>query len=226
MKKIKIVGLLLFIVGLAACNMQSQVDEVSSAEEARSRNSVDNQYVKIEANTNQFTLRRFPEEPLVLKGSNVKFDTMIAISSPVEKLDAIFVNGKQVDVPFYGDFILEYVQEDTVVDFIYSPYESVPVIAEYTIEQDWGTGFTAVIDIVNYKEHEVSNWWVEMDYGGHSVEITSVWDCSLLDYNNKVILKCAEWNNSIKPGEKVRVRLNGKYIGENKIPSTQVLLLN
>lgn len=78
----------------------------------------------------------------------------------------------------------------------------------YQLENDWGSGFTSQISIINQSEVSLEDWVVEFDYAR---TITTIWNATILSHEgNHYVIKNAGHNSNILPTKSVVFGFNGK----------------
>lgn len=85
--------------------------------------------------------------------------------------------------------------------------ETVTDNSEYTIESkiqvEWGTGYIGSIIITNNSENTIEDWLLEFDYEN---TISNIWDGIIeLHEGNHYVVRNAEYNHNILPGESVTI---------------------
>ncbi|ROP41803.1 pectate lyase [Saccharothrix texasensis] len=89
---------------------------------------------------------------------------------------------------------------------------------DYTITNQWDTGFGANVTITNLGD-AVSGWTLQWDFAaGQSVD--SGWGGSFAQSGSTVTVSNAAWNGSIGTGASVTPGFNGKWSGSNPTPSS------
>lgn len=117
-----------------------------------------------------------------------------------------------------GDrLILESVLEDTAVFLTSVPEQYPRPEAVYTIDQDWGTGFSASLLIKNNTDIVMISWQIKLYYKGDQ-KVTG-WNGQFEQTNNSVIIQNHSWNGKLHPGDSLKVGLSGSYSGINDIPA-------
>src|SRR5207253_3008297 len=83
----------------------------------------------------------------------------------------------------------------TILDDDSSPAKTV---VNYTVSDDWGTGFVAGITIQNNATTAINGWTLEFDLAAN---ITSIWNAVILSHvGNHYVIGPAAWNVVIAPG--------------------------
>lgn len=103
-------------------------------------------------------------------------------------------------------------------DFVSEPTEYVLMggLAEETdtdydisvqICDDWGGGCNGNITITNKSDSAIEDWVLEFDFGA---ELTSIWNADIVSHEGShYIIKNAQYNANIQPGQSVSVGFNG-----------------
>jgi cellulose 1,4-beta-cellobiosidase len=86
----------------------------------------------------------------------------------------------------------------------------------YTVN-DWGTGFTANVEITNLGD-PLSNWTLEWDFSGNQ-RITSSWNSSYSQSGQHATLSNASYNGSLATGATVTPGFQAVYSGTNETPT-------
>ena len=77
----------------------------------------------------------------------------------------------------------------------------------YTVSDDWGTGFVAGISIQNNATTTISGWTLEFDLAAN---ITSIWNAVIVSHvGNHYVIKPASWNMVIAPGAAINFGFQG-----------------
>ena len=79
---------------------------------------------------------------------------------------------------------------------------------DFTITQDWGSGFKGQIDITNTGYRELDDWTLEFDFDN---EITQIWNAEIVSHTgNTYVIRNADWNDDLAVGEMVSFGFLGK----------------
>ena len=93
----------------------------------------------------------------------------------------------------------------------------------YTIGNDWGSGATVSVDIINNDSAPVNSWTLEWVFPGDQ-QITNLWGGSYSQSGAEVEVTNGTWNASIGAnGGSVNVGFNIVYGGSNEVPGQFVL---
>ncbi len=78
---------------------------------------------------------------------------------------------------------------------------------EYRVDSDWGSGFTANIQITNNTEIMLEDWILEFDFDR---EITNIWNAMIVVHEgNHYVVSNAGYNANIAPGQIISFGFNG-----------------
>ncbi|WP_347330183.1 cellulose binding domain-containing protein [Marinimicrobium locisalis] len=77
---------------------------------------------------------------------------------------------------------------------------------QYIIDNEWGSGFTAAVEITNTGSRAIEGWQVNWQYD--SSEITNAWNASLSG-SNPYSASDSGWNATIQPGQTVSFGFQG-----------------
>lgn len=79
---------------------------------------------------------------------------------------------------------------------------------QYIVDSDWGTGFTGNIQITNNTDKTLEDWLLEFDF---EREITEIWNGVIEKHEgNHYVVRNAEYNSNIAPGECVSIGIKGR----------------
>ncbi|MFR9798823.1 glycoside hydrolase family 6 protein [Streptomyces sp. MS06] len=99
--------------------------------------------------------------------------------------------------------------------------ESVPCSVDYTVQNDWGSGFTAAVTVTNNGAAK-SGWSVQWSYAGNQ-QITNGWNAKISQSGADVTADNESYNGSLASGGTVSFGFNGSYSGTNAVPATFTL---
>ncbi|NDF71318.1 MAG: right-handed parallel beta-helix repeat-containing protein, partial [Betaproteobacteria bacterium] len=86
-----------------------------------------------------------------------------------------------------------------------------------TIQNDWGTGFTAQVVISNPTSAAVSNWSLGFTFDG---KVTDIWSAAVASQvGTKWVVSPVAWTSTIPAGGSVTFGYNGTPGTTNKIPT-------
>lgn len=78
---------------------------------------------------------------------------------------------------------------------------------QYIVDSDWGTGFYGSISVTNNTDTALEDWVLEFDFDR---EITEIWDGIIDEHeDNHYVIRNAEYNSNIAPGECVSIGIKG-----------------
>jgi cellulose 1,4-beta-cellobiosidase len=88
----------------------------------------------------------------------------------------------------------------------------------YTIQNDWGTGFTGYVVITNTGSSSINGWTLEWSFPGNQA-IYGMWNGSYTQNGQTVAVTNLEYNAAINPnGGSVNFGFNASYSGANAKP--------
>lgn len=78
---------------------------------------------------------------------------------------------------------------------------------QYIVDGDWGTGFYGSISVTNNTDTDLEDWVLEFDFDR---EITEIWNGVIEEHEgNHYVVRNAEYNCIITPGENVSIGIKG-----------------
>jgi hypothetical protein len=78
---------------------------------------------------------------------------------------------------------------------------------EFSLANDWGSGFTANMSIANNGNSNLSNWTLEFDA---PFKITNIWNAEIVSQDgNHYVIRNLSWNGTIPPNGSVSFGFNG-----------------
>lgn len=90
----------------------------------------------------------------------------------------------------------------------------------YTVQNDWGNGFTAGVSITNTGTTAVNGWNLVWAYSGNQ-QLTQSWNSSQSQSGHVITLNNLNYNASIAPGaSQTGIGFNANYSGSNPAPAT------
>ena len=97
------------------------------------------------------------------------------------------------------------------------------VIATFSVEDSWNTGFTANITFTNSSDEPIpGDWVIEFDA---NFSIVNLWQGELQSQTGgHVVVLAAEWSNDVNPGESFTIGFQGAYSSESIDIPTNVTL--
>ncbi len=90
---------------------------------------------------------------------------------------------------------------------------------DYTVVNDWGSGFTASVTVTNNAGSALSNWRVEWDYAGNQ-KAGQAWNATVSQDGAHVTASAPSWNSTLSAGGSANFGFNGVYSGSNPKPTT------
>ena len=98
------------------------------------------------------------------------------------------------------------VNSDTAAD-------SLDADVDFTLVNDWGSGFEGKISITNNTGSNIDSWSLEFDFAN---PINNIWDAEIDNYENgSYVISNAAWNREIAAGE----TLSFGFTGDNSVTS-------
>ncbi len=102
-----------------------------------------------------------------------------------------------------------------------SEVEEEDYLIEYTVDSDWGSGFTGNIKITNNTDVTIEDWVLEFDFDRN---ITNLWNGVIEKHEgNHYVIKNAGYNATIRSGETISIGFEGKGFAEQDCLSNVVL---
>jgi hypothetical protein len=91
----------------------------------------------------------------------------------------------------------------------------------YTVNSDWGTGFSVAITITNTGS-AITNWTLGYSYAGNQ-QLSSGWSGTWTQTGQNITVASASWNGSLATGATTSIGANFSYTGTNKAPTAFTL---
>ncbi|WP_169775369.1 PQQ-dependent sugar dehydrogenase [Streptomonospora alba] len=88
---------------------------------------------------------------------------------------------------------------------------------DYSVDSDWGEGFTASVEVTNTGEDPVDGWTAEWDYPGDQ-EVTNAWQAEVTQEGATVSASDLGWNSVIPAGGTRRFGVQATFSGDNPPP--------
>jgi cellulose 1,4-beta-cellobiosidase len=88
---------------------------------------------------------------------------------------------------------------------------------EYTITNQWNTGFGASVTVTNLGDPISGGWTLEWDFAGNQ-QVQQGWNASFAQQGKHVTVRNATWNPTLVTGATVSPGFNGTYSGTNDKP--------
>lgn len=149
----------------------------------------------------------------VYEGTVQRFDFTPA---PGYKIKRITVDG--VDVAIADHYGFSTVDANHTIVVEYELDNSSNSTVNYSITQDWGSGFGADVTITNTGTTTMSDWSITWTWpSGQSVG--SLWNASYTQTGSEVTVTNVGWNADIAPGASVSFGFNGSYPSTNTDPT-------
>jgi Glycosyl hydrolase family 48/Cellulose binding domain/Bacterial Ig domain len=102
------------------------------------------------------------------------------------------------------------------------PAAAAPVCqVTYTVNSDWGTGFSAAITITN-NGPAITSWTLGYAYTGNQ-KIAQGWSGTWAQSGENITVTNASWNGSLATGGSTQIGANFSYTGTNTAPTTFTL---
>src|SRR5215472_14470898 len=102
------------------------------------------------------------------------------------------------------------------------PAAAAPVCqVTYTVNSDWGTGFSIAINITN-NGPAISSWTLGYSYTGNQ-QIAQGWSGTWSQSGENITVTNASWNGSLATGASTQIGANFSYTGTNTAPTAFTL---
>src|SRR5580693_5950465 len=88
----------------------------------------------------------------------------------------------------------------------------------YSVNSDWGTGFSVAITITNAGP-AIPSWTLGYSYAGHQ-QLSSGWSGTWTQSAKNITVASASWNGSLATGASTQIGANFSYTGTNTAPAT------
>ncbi|MGW0711671.1 glycoside hydrolase family 6 protein [Streptomyces sp. NPDC002643] len=98
---------------------------------------------------------------------------------------------------------------------------AIPCTVDYTVQNQWSTGFTAAVTITNNSAAKTA-WAVQWSYAGNQT-VTNGWNARLTQSGTAVTAANETYNGSLPTGGSVSFGFNATYSGTNALPTTFTL---
>ncbi|MBV2366554.1 PQQ-dependent sugar dehydrogenase [Streptomonospora nanhaiensis] len=89
---------------------------------------------------------------------------------------------------------------------------------DYTVDSQWGSGFTASVVVTNTGDDPIDGWTLAWDYTGGQ-RVTNGWQARVAQEGASVTAANLDWNRVIAPGGTVRFGVHGSHTGANPAPA-------
>ncbi len=97
---------------------------------------------------------------------------------------------------------------------VLAPYHLYAATCDFTVSNEWGSGFTSSVAITNDTSQAIDGWTVAIDFAGGAA-ISGMWDATVSG-NSPYQAVNADYNGSIPPGSTVRFGFNA----QKSVPNT------
>ena len=91
--------------------------------------------------------------------------------------------------------------------------------AAYSVQTDWGSGFTASLTVTNNGTAAITGWTVTWTYAGNQ-KLSSGWSGNWSQSGSTVTVTNASWNGSLSPAQSTSAGANFSYTGTNAAPAS------
>ncbi len=91
----------------------------------------------------------------------------------------------------------------------------------YTVNSDWGTGFSVAITITNTGS-AISSWTLAYSYSGNQT-LSQGWSGTWSQSGQNITVTSASWNGSLATGASTQIGANFSYTGTNTAPTAFTL---
>jgi rhamnogalacturonan endolyase len=92
------------------------------------------------------------------------------------------------------------------------------VTAEYNIINDWGSGATVGLEIINNSNSTISNWSIKFAFTGDQ-SILNIWNGEYSQTNSDVTITPSTWTSTISGNSSISIGFNISYTGVNEKPT-------
>ncbi|MFI1564668.1 glycoside hydrolase family 6 protein [Streptomyces sp. NPDC020490] len=98
---------------------------------------------------------------------------------------------------------------------------AIPCTVDYTVQNQWDTGFTAAVTVTNNGAAK-SSWSLKWSYAGNQ-KITNYWNAKISQSGTAVTANNESYNGSLATGGSASFGFQGTYSGTNALPGTFTL---
>jgi len=91
--------------------------------------------------------------------------------------------------------------------------------AAYSVQTDWGSGFTASLTVTDNGATAITGWTVTWTYSGNQT-LSSGWSGNWTQSGKTVTVTNASWNGSLSAGQSTQAGANFAYSGTNAAPAS------
>ncbi len=104
-------------------------------------------------------------------------------------------------------------EERTMQNYVYDGFE-----VDFDVTDAWDGAFNADVKIANTGDAEICDWSLTFEFAH---EIQNLWNATVVEHTgNTYVIKNADWNANIKPGEGVAFGMTVLYDGEIAFPES------
>lgn len=90
---------------------------------------------------------------------------------------------------------------------------------DYVIGNDWGSGFTTDVIIINTSNSTLNGWTLTYTYAGNQT-ITNAWNATVSQSGKTITATDSGWNGTLAPNGSASFGFQGSYNGSNTEPTT------
>ena len=91
--------------------------------------------------------------------------------------------------------------------------------AAYSVQSDWGSGFTASLTVTDNGSAAITGWTVTWTYAGNQT-LSSGWSGTWSQSSETVTVTNASWNGALSPAQSTQAGANFNYSGTNAAPAS------
>jgi endoglucanase len=91
--------------------------------------------------------------------------------------------------------------------------------ASYSVQTDWGSGFTASVTVTDNGATAITGWTVTWTYAGNQT-LSSGWSGNWTQSGKTVTVTNASWNGNLSAGQSTQAGANFNYSGSNAAPAS------
>jgi endoglucanase len=91
--------------------------------------------------------------------------------------------------------------------------------AAYSVQTDWGSGFTAAITVTDNGTSAITGWTLTYTYSGNQT-LTQGWSGNWSQAGQAVTVTNASWNGALSAGASTSIGANFSYSGTNTAPAS------
>ncbi len=104
-------------------------------------------------------------------------------------------------------------EERTMQNYVYEGYE-----VDFAVTDAWDGAFNAEVKLANTGDAEICDWALTFEFAH---EIQNLWNATVVEHTgNNYVIKNADWNANIKPGEGVAFGMTVLCDGEIALPES------